>query len=155
MIFKLNDIQVRRLSFMGGLRLRQLWPVNMKSCCPDALEGLKRRKDKGSIVSVEDDALKRLLELPDRRTFAGLRDYTLILLTLDSSIRPGEALSLIPPYINLRAREVYVRAKVAKTRTRRIMPLNLKPNIVITQQIVVQKSLLIRYNLLQHMSGFC
>jgi hypothetical protein len=42
-ILFLNDIQVRRLSFMGGLRLRQLWPVNMKSCRPDALEGLKRK----------------------------------------------------------------------------------------------------------------
>lgn len=77
----------------------------------------------------------------DRRMFPGLRDYALILLTLDSSIRPGEALSLIPLDINFRAREVYVRAEVAKTRTCRIVPPNLKPNIVITQQIVVQKSL--------------
>lgn len=127
----------------------------MKSCRSDALEGLKRRKDEGCIVSVKDNVLKRLLELPDRRTFAGLSDYALILLTLDSSIRPSEALSLIPPDINFRAREVYVRAEVAKTRTRRIVPPNFKPNIVITQQIVFQKSLLIRYNLLLHMSGFC
>jgi len=71
-ILFLNDIQVRRLSFMTVLRLRQLWPVNMKSCRPDALEGLKKRKDDGIIVSVEDDALKQLLELPGKSMFKGL-----------------------------------------------------------------------------------
>jgi len=68
-ILFLNNIQVRRLSFMTVLRLRQLWPVNMKSCRPDALEGLKRRKDEGRIVSIEDDVLKRLLELHGKRMF--------------------------------------------------------------------------------------
>ena len=72
-ILFLNDIQVRRLSIMTILRLRQLWPVNMKSCRPDALEGLKRRKDEGCIVSVKDDAFKRLLELPGKSMFKGLR----------------------------------------------------------------------------------
>jgi len=35
----------------------------MKSCRPDALKGLKKIKDEGRIVSVEDDVLKWLLEL--------------------------------------------------------------------------------------------
>ena len=68
-ILFLNDIQVRRLSFMTVLRLRQLWPVNMKSCRPDALEGLKKRKDEGCIVLVEDDAFKRFLGLIDKGMF--------------------------------------------------------------------------------------
>jgi len=45
----------------------------MKGCRPDALKGLKRRKDEGRIVSIEDDALKRLLELPGKSMFKGLR----------------------------------------------------------------------------------
>ncbi len=101
------------------------WCVSEGILPSDPTEGLKRRKDKGrAIVSVEDDALKLLLELPDRQTFAGLRDYAPILLTLDTGIRSGEALSLIPPDINFRDREVYVRAEVAKTRTRRTLPIS-------------------------------
>jgi len=71
-ILFLNDIQVRRLSFMTVLRLRQLWPVNMKICRPDALEGLKRRKDEVCIVSIKDDVLKRLLKLPGKSMFKGI-----------------------------------------------------------------------------------
>ena len=55
------------------MRLRQLWPVNMKICRPDALEGLKKRKDDECIVSVEDDALRQLLELTGKSMFKGLR----------------------------------------------------------------------------------
>lgn len=89
----------------------------MKGCRPDALKGLKRRKDEGRIVSIEDDALKRLLELPDKGTFTGLRDYALMLLAMDTGIRLGESLSLIPLDINFRA-------KVSKTRTRRTLPIS-------------------------------
>jgi len=41
----------------------------MKGCRPDALEGLKKIKDEGRIVSVEDDVLKRLLVLHGKRMF--------------------------------------------------------------------------------------
>jgi len=41
--------------------------------------------------------------MPDKTTFAGLRDYTMLLLTLDTGIRPKEALSLQVDDINLRA----------------------------------------------------
>ncbi|WP_323721673.1 hypothetical protein [Acetomicrobium sp.] len=44
----------------------------MKSCRPDALEGLKKRKDDECIVLVEDDALKQLLGLTGKSMFKGL-----------------------------------------------------------------------------------
>jgi site-specific recombinase XerD len=58
------------------------------------LSGFKRKKDGGRIVNIDSDVLKKLIALPDRDTFSGLRDYTLPLLTLDTGIRPSEALSL-------------------------------------------------------------
>lgn len=88
------------------------------------LKGLKRRKAAGRVVNLDVDTLKRLLELPDRTTFAGLRDYALILLQLDTGIRPKEAFGLMLDDINLRAKEIYVRADVSKTKIHRTLPIS-------------------------------
>jgi len=109
---------------LAYLRCFFSWCVNEGILPENPTAGLKRRKDGGRIVSVEDGVLIKLLELPDRRTFTGLRDYALMLLTLDTGIRPGEALSLIPVDINIRSREVCVRAETAKTRVRRTLPIS-------------------------------
>lgn len=84
----------------------------------------KKRKDEGRARAVPRDILTKLLELPNKRTFAGLRDYTLILFTLDTGVRPGEALSLLPEHFNLGVREVTIPPGIAKTRTTRILPLS-------------------------------
>jgi len=97
--------------------LRQFfaWCVREGIFAENPLEGLKKRRDEGRVVSLDAETLQRLLTLPDRRTFAGLRDYALLLLTLDTGIRPKEAFSLLPGDVNLRSLEVYVRAESAKT----------------------------------------
>ncbi|KUK42054.1 MAG: Integrase [Thermovirga lienii] len=83
-----------------------------------------KRRDEGRARAIPQETLERLLELPDRKTFAGLRNYTLLLLSLDTGIRPGEALKLLPGNFNLRAREVVVPKEVAKTKTGRTLPLS-------------------------------
>lgn len=57
---------------------------------PDPFRGLKRRKDRGHFRDIDAAKVKELLTLPDRSTWAGLRDYALILFTLDTAARPGE-----------------------------------------------------------------
>ena len=47
----------------------------LQDAASDPTEGLKRRKDEGRIVSIEDDASKRLLELIYRGMFTWLRGY--------------------------------------------------------------------------------
>ena len=83
-----------------------------------------RKKDEGRAQSVSPEVLKKLLETPDRKTFTGLRDYILILLILDTGIRPGEALKLLPEDFNLDSNEVTVREEIAKTRKKRTLPLS-------------------------------
>ncbi len=117
------------------------WCVNEGILPENPTAGLKRRKDGGRIVSVEDGVLIKLLELPDRRTFTGLRDYALMLLTLDTGIRPGEALSLLPSDVNIRSREVCVRAETAKTRTRRTLPIS-----PVTAKAIISKLLSARHH---------
>ncbi|PWK06583.1 tyrosine-type recombinase/integrase [Tumebacillus permanentifrigoris] len=87
------------------------------------LEGFKRRKADPRIVDVPEDTLQRLLDLPDQKTFVGLRDYTLILITLDTGIRPKEAFHLTVNDFDLRHLVVTVPAEVAKTRTARTLPI--------------------------------
>jgi site-specific recombinase XerD len=83
-----------------------------------------KRKDEGKARNVSQDVLIELLKLPDKKTFAGLRDYCLILLTLDTGIRPQEALSLLPKDINLSGLEVTIRKEIAKTKTTRTVPIS-------------------------------
>jgi len=83
-----------------------------------------KRKDEGKARNVSQDVLLELLKLPDKKTFAGLRDYCLILLTLDTGIRPQEALSLLSKDINILGQEVTIRKEIAKTKTTRTVPIS-------------------------------
>lgn len=100
------------------------WCVKEGIFSENPLEGLKKRKDEGRVVNLEAATLSQLITLPDRNTFAGLRDYALILLTLDSGIRPKEAFSLLPGDVNLRVCEIYIRSEVSKTKSFRPLPIS-------------------------------
>ena len=100
------------------------WCIQEGIFAENPLKGFKRRKAEGRVVNLDEDILTNLLSLPKRETFAGLRDHALLLLTLDSGIRPKEALSLKVDDINLRSLEVYIRSEVAKTRTSRTLPIS-------------------------------
>lgn len=104
-------------AFFGWCRREGILPAN-------PLERLHARKAEGRVVQYDADTLARLLSLPDRSTFSGLRDFAMLCLTLDTGIRPSEALSLLPGDVNLRALEVTIRAEVAKTRTARTLPIS-------------------------------
>jgi len=96
-------------AFFGWCVAEGILPAN-------PLDGIKKRKDGGKPRSVDLETVKRLLDLCDRRTFAGLRDYTAILFSLDTGIRPSEMLALKPCDLNLRALEAHIPPSVAKTR---------------------------------------
>ena len=87
------------------------------------LHDFKRKKAPGRIVDIAEDNLRKLLTLPDLGTFAGLRDYALMIFTLDTGIRPGEAASLVMTDFDLMHLLVIVPRKSAKTRTERTLPI--------------------------------
>lgn len=99
------------------------WCVKESLLAENPLQDLKRRKADSRIVQVDVNVIKRLLDLPDKSTYSGLRDYALLLLQLDTGIRPKEALSLALEDINLHSLEVYIRAENAKTRIARTVPI--------------------------------
>jgi integrase len=99
------------------------WMIEEGFITSDPMATIKKRKEDLKPRPATEDAIKRLFELPDRRTFIGLRDYALILLSLDCGIRPGEALQLLPENIDLRSMQVEIPAAIAKTRISRTLPL--------------------------------
>lgn len=84
--------------------------------------GIKRRPAPGKFADIDADKVKELLSMPDRKTWAGLRDYALILFSLDTAARPCEALRLTPGDIDLHACVATISAEKAKTRRPRIVP---------------------------------
>ncbi len=90
----------------------------------DVTYKLKKQKNPGKFREVDSDVLRTLLFLPDRKTYTGFRDYCLIMFTLDTATRPGEALSLVPSDINVRSMEVTIPSHLAKTRVARTIPIS-------------------------------
>ncbi len=107
-----------RLSYLRGFFS---WLIREGILAEDPTRGMKKRKDSGRVRSLPAETLALLLDLPDKATFSGLRDFALLLLSLDSGIRPGEALRLFPSDLNPVSLEVHVRPEVAKTRTPRTL----------------------------------
>lgn len=86
--------------------------------------GIPYKKPQSRIIDHGEDTIKKLLQLPDKTNFSGLRDYTLIMLMLDTGIRPYEALQLKISDIHLQERYIHIREEVAKTRQARFLPLS-------------------------------
>ena len=87
------------------------------------LEDYKKRKADPRIVDIPPERLQALLSLPNQKTFAGLRDYALILFTLDCGVRPKEAFQLIPAHFDLTHFSVTIPAEISKTRHSRTLPI--------------------------------
>lgn len=84
----------------------------------------KRRVDTDKVRHVDEQVISKLLSVMDVNTYTGLRDYAVTLLTLDTGIRPSEALALNVKDINFEQGIVVVPAKIAKVRKSRILPLS-------------------------------
>ncbi|MFV8520887.1 tyrosine-type recombinase/integrase [Bacillus sp. SBS7] len=69
------------------------------------------------------DELRRLLDVPNKRSYSDFRDYVIMNLLLDTFLRISEALSLTANDIDFSAKVITVRATVAKSRKSRIVPI--------------------------------
>lgn len=65
-----------------------------------------------------------MLGIPDTSTFAGVRDYVIILTMLDNGIRPNELLQIRIQDIDFINNQIYVREEYSKTRHPRALPIS-------------------------------
>ncbi|MEA4924200.1 MAG: site-specific integrase [Syntrophomonadaceae bacterium] len=100
--------------------------------------GLKIRKEESRIRHHESDNLRKLLDSIDLSTYTGLRDYALILLTLDTEIRPSEAFGLKNEAIDFQHNKVQIKREISKTRTSRMLPLSSQVTSILEKFISIK-----------------
>lgn len=110
-----------RRAYLGGFLA---YCVREEALSRNPMAGFPKRKDTGHFTPVDPGTITALVGLPDRQSFAGLRDYALILFTLDTAARPGEALSILPGHLALGESSVALDRKTTKTRAARTLPIS-------------------------------
>lgn len=80
------------------------------------------KEDPSSIFPIPDHLLQPVLKQPDQKTFLGKRNYVIMLLILDTGIRPSEVLEGRTD--DWTDNYYTVRADVSKTKETRILPLS-------------------------------
>ncbi|QSO46759.1 tyrosine-type recombinase/integrase [Alicyclobacillus mengziensis] len=73
--------------------------------------------DKVIIQAFSEEQVKRLLEQPDKQTFTGLRDYTLMMLLLETGVRISECIGIALRDVHLKEGNIVVCGKGSKHRT--------------------------------------
>lgn len=113
-----------------NIRLRYLkaffnWCVAQGYLPANPTAGIRQAKeDLDNVRHVPLEDVKRLLSAPDKKTYAGLRDYCLMLVQIDTGARPGELFQVRVNDLNLEAREIRIRPEAAKTRIGRTLPVS-------------------------------
>lgn len=79
-----------------------------------------------TIRPLSDADVKKMLNAPDKGSYAGFRDFVLMILMLDCGIRINEAANLKNDDIDLKQGLINIRAENAKTRVFRQVPINAK-----------------------------
>ena len=85
---------------------------------------LHKRKDEGNIQPVSIEALKAFISGIDKKSYTGLRDYTIILIMLDTGIRTKELLSLRNSDYHRANKSLTISKNIAKTQKKRVAYLN-------------------------------
>ena len=109
---------------LSAMRLFLAWARDRGFVCGDPLKDFRMRRKPDRVVDIPEDVIRKLLTLPNKDTYVGLRDYALLTLFLDTGIRPNEAFQLLVSDIDLAAKEVRVRPEVAKTGLPRVLPIS-------------------------------
>lgn len=86
----------------------------------------KVREVKNEKEPLTNSDIKKLLKVINMKSYAGLRDYTLILLMLSVGTRINETINIRVKDINLKEKFIIINGETAKNRTQRAVPLNSK-----------------------------
>ncbi|MEW6182968.1 MAG: site-specific integrase [Bacillota bacterium] len=114
------------------------WAVSEGYLTANPLDSIPKKKNEGKQRSIPENVLRKLLSLPDKTTYTGVRDYALLLLQIDCGLRPGEVLLLTHPCFNLRMLEIIVPSDIAKTRESRTVVISPQTAKALTRLISIR-----------------
>lgn len=85
---------------------------------------IKYKSHTTRIIQHSEEVIRKLLDAPDKNTWAGLRDYTAMVLTLDTGIRPNELVQVCISDFDFANGYLYLRENITKTKQKRTLPLS-------------------------------
>jgi integrase/recombinase XerD len=91
------------------------------------------------IFIMTEDQLRKLMAIPDRRSYAGFRDTVLMQLLLDGFFRIGEAIALKKTDIDFDSGTVNLSAKTTKSRRSRIVPIS-KSTVNLIRELIEENT---------------
>lgn len=97
------------------------------------LKKVKRAED--TVHSLSDYNVKKMLNAPNQNTYAGFRDFTIMIIILDCGIRINELCNTLIPDVDLKDKTLTVRGEISKTRRVRILPLS-KQSVMLVKQLI-------------------
>lgn len=103
----------------------------------DKLE-LKKIKDEGKVQPAEIRDIQSLLNSLDKHNYTELRDYTIILLMLDTGIRTSELMSICNNDYDPESQSILIRPEVAKTSRSRTLYLSPMTNTALKKFMKVK-----------------
>lgn len=99
---------------------------------------LHKKKDDGNIKPATIEDVKALLKSYNQATYAGLRNYTIVMLMLDTGIRTSELRRLTDSDFDATAKQITISKHISKTRKTRIVYLSDTTAKLITKLIKVK-----------------
>lgn len=106
-------------AFLNWLVEQEMIPKN-----PIKVHHLKKRRDDGNIKPVPIESLRVFIDSLDQKSYTGLRDYTIIMVMLDTGIRTKELLLLRSRDYSSETKSLAITKTIAKTRQQRIVYLS-------------------------------
>ncbi|KAB2387238.1 MULTISPECIES: tyrosine-type recombinase/integrase [Bacillus cereus group] len=98
------------------------------------IKSLKEAQDNIEALSI--DQLKTLLKQPNQRTYAGFRDYVLMMLLADTGMRISEALNLQQEDIDFKTNVIILKGTNTKNRKTRYVPISQKTSKLLRELLV-------------------
>ena len=92
-----------------------------------------------TIKPLSDSDVKKILKIPDKTTFVGLRDFVIMVVMLDCGVRVGELVNLKIEDVDFRSRYINVPAEITKSRTFRQMPISSKTIKLLKEMVSITK----------------
>ena len=105
---------------------------------PLILNGISKKRDDGNVAPAPIEHIHALIKVADRKTYTGLRNYTIILLMIDTGVRTSELVRLKNSDFDQSSKSLVIRKSVAKTRTQRIVYLSEKVCSVLSRFIRIK-----------------
>lgn len=85
---------------------------------------MKYKPHTSRIIQHSEEVIRKLLDAPNKTTWAGIRDYTAIVLFLDTGIRPNELIQVKISDFDFANGYLYLSEHITKTRQKRTLPLS-------------------------------